>query len=113
MRNISQSFKEKLKNDERNYLLYADIALASGETLNLANKHIWQNGFVIDDATSGNQSFDVGSVIIGKLTLIINNIYDDFSKYDFDGAEVVAYVGLEVSEDTVEKIPMGTYTVNE
>ena len=112
MKSISQSFKEKLKKDKRNYLLYADITLESGETLNLTNKHIWQNGFVIDDATSGNQSFDVGSVIIGSLSLTINNIYDDFSKYDFADAKVMAYVGLEISDGTVEKIPMGTYNVN-
>lgn len=112
MRNVSESFKNELKNN-RDYLLYADIALSSGETLNLTNKEIWENGFVLDDATSGTSSFDLGSVIINKFTLTINNIYDDFSKYDFTDAAVVAYIGLGLPDGTVEKIRMGTFAVDE
>ena len=112
MRNVSESFKNELKNN-RDYLLYADITLSSGETLNLTNKEIWENGFVIDDATSGTSSFDLGSVIINKFTLTINNIYDDFSKYDFTDATVVAHIGLGLPDGTIEKIRMGTFTVDE
>lgn len=113
MRNVSKNFKNELKLDNRNYLLYADVTLSSGETLKLTQEEIWENGFVIDDATSGTSSFDLGSVIINKFTLTINNIYDDFSKYDFTDAAVVAYIGLGLPDGTVEKIRMGTFTVDE
>lgn len=113
MRNVSKNFKSELKSDNRNYLLYADVALSSGDMINLTREEIWENGFVLDDATSGTSSFDLGSAIINKFTLIINNIYDDFSKYDFTDAEVVAYIGLELPDGTIEKIRMGTFTVDE
>lgn len=113
MRNVSKNFKNEMKSGNRNYLLYADITLSSGETLNLTNKEIWENGFVIDDATSGTSSFDLGSVIINKFTLTINNIYDDFSKYNFTDATVVAHIGLGLPDGTIEKIRMGTFAVDE
>lgn len=113
MRNVSKNFKNELKTDNRNYLLYADVALSSGEMLNLTREEIWENRFILDDATSGTSSFDLGSVIINKFTLTINNIYDDFSKYDFTDATVVAHIGLGLPDGTVEKIRMGTFTVDE
>lgn len=113
MRNVSKNFKNEIKLDNRNYLLYADVILSSGEMLKLTREEIWENGFVLDDSTSGTSSFDLGSVIINKFTLTINNIYDDFSKYDFTDATVVAYIGLELPDDTIEKIRMGTFTVDE
>lgn len=98
MKNISKDFRKELKNDNRNYLLFADLTLASGEELHLTGEQIWEGGFSIDDATSNPDSFDLGSVIIDKFTLDVNNIYDDFSKYDFTDAEVVPYVGLALDK---------------
>ncbi len=113
MLNISTKFKSELYNDHRDYLCYADITLADGTVLNLKNEDIWTDSFSIEDAVSGSGSFDIGAAIINKLTLSINNIYEAYSEYDFTGAVVVPYIGLKLSDGTVEKLRKGVFTVDE
>ena len=79
-------------------MCYADITLVDGTVLNLKDKDIWTDSFSIEDAVSGTSSFDIGAAIINKLTLSINNIYEEYSEYDFTGAVVVPYIGLELSD---------------
>ena len=74
---------------------------------------MWGGGLSFDDAVSNDNSFDVGAAVINKCTVVINNIYDDFSDYDFGGAELIVYVGLELPDGTKESIRKGTYTVDE
>ena len=112
MINLSTAFKDALANDNRNYLCYADITLLDGTVLNLTNSEIWDGGFSIEDAVSDDNEFQFGTAIIGSATLVINNIYDTYSEYDFDRANVVLWVGLELN-GTVEKIRKGTYIVDE
>lgn len=104
MRNLSSRWKEKVKNGmDVHYLKYADITLADGTVLNLTNADLWQNGMTFEDSVSGDSSFDIGSAIINVLTLSINNFEGQYSDYDFEGAEVVCYVGLQIEdEDTSE-----------
>lgn len=113
MLNVSSKFREALLNDNRNYLCYADIELADGTELNLENDQIWSGGLSVEDAVSNETTFDIGSAIINQATLIINNIYDEFSKYDFTGARVDLKVGLELDDGTVEKVDKGTFYVDE
>lgn len=113
MINVSNEFKKQLAADNRNYLEYADITLKDGTVLNLTNRDLWNGGLSVEDAVSSESSFDIGSAIINKGTLTINNIYDEFSDYVFEDAEVVAYVGLELPYETTEKIRKGTYAVDE
>lgn len=114
MKNVSTAFKTELNNDRRNYIKYCDITLSDGTKLSIENRHIWNNGFKAEDAVSGENSFDIGSAIIGKFTLIINNIYDDFSDYDFTDAVVSNIkIGLKLPDGTTESVKKGIYTVDE
>lgn len=104
MRNLSSRWKEKVKNGmDVHYLKYADITLTDGTVLNLTNADLWQNGMTFEDSVSGDSSFDIGSAIINVLTLSINNFEGQYFDYDFEGAEVICYVGLQIEdEDTSE-----------
>lgn len=113
MVNVSNAFREELFNDRRNYLEYVDITLKDKTVLNLTNKDLWGGGMTIEDAVSKDNSFDVGAAIINKCKVVINNIYDDFSKYDFGDANVIVWAGLNLPNGTIERIRKGTYTVNE
>lgn len=110
MRNVSSAFKEALKNDQREYIEYADFTLENGTTLNLTNSDFWQNGFSYEDSVSPNNNFQVGSAVINKVNLIINNIYGDFDEYDFFGAVAIIGVGLEIN-GVVERVNFGEFTV--
>lgn len=104
MRNLSSNWKEKVNSGmDVQYLKYADITLTDGTTLNLTSADLWQNGMTFEDSVSSDSSFDIGSAIINVLNLSINNFDGEYSAYDFEGAEVICYVGLQLEdEDTSE-----------
>lgn len=114
MRNLSSAWKEKARNGmDVNYLKYADITLKDGTVLNLTNKDFWENGMEFEDSVSSDESFDIGSTIINKLTLTINNFDGQYSEYDFEDASVICYVGLETESQKIEKKRICTMTVVE
>ena len=104
MRKLSNRWKEKVKNGmDVQYLKYADITLTDGTVLNLTSANLWQNGMEFEDSVSNDSRFDICSAIINVLNLSINNFDGEYSDYDFEGAEVICYVGLQIeNEDTSE-----------
>lgn len=114
MQNTSTAFRNELSKDNRRYIESCTITLADGTTLPIDNSHIWSNGFKVEEAVSGDNSFDIGAAIIGKFTLILNNIYDDYSDYDFNGAVISdVRIGLELQDGTIETVKKGIYAVDE
>lgn len=114
MINVSNEFKQHMGVDDRKFLVYLDIVLADGTELpTLTNSDLWEGGFKLDDGVTASGQFTIGSCIMNKLTLTLNNIYDKFSAYNFDRAIVTAYIGLELSSGRIEKIRKGIFTVDE
>lgn len=97
MRSLSKSFKKELNNDNRRYLEWVDITLKDGTALYLREDSVWNFGLKVEDAVSDSSEFKIGSAIINKATVTLNNIYDDFTDYNFEGAEIAIYVGLAIS----------------
>lgn len=112
MYNISPAFAAELANDNRAYLIRLDFTFIDGHLLSVDNSAVWQGGLRFEEAVSGDSEFQIGSAIINKLNITLNNINDQFDSYVFEGANVVAYVGLELSNGTTEMVRRGTYTVN-
>lgn len=92
---------------------FADIVTASGEKIPISDSELWANGFEVNDSTSSNGTFTIGALIAGKLKIKLNNIYEDYSKYDFDKASVTAYISKSFSDGTTEKLKIGEYRVSE
>ena len=114
MRNVTSAFLRALANDKRDYQNRLVITLADNTEIEIDNSRIWDNGVNIQDSVSANDVLQIGAAIINQGTFTINNIYDDYSEYDFDGAVVVAYTGLnDLDDGTDEEIKLGTYTVDE
>lgn len=113
MINVSNAFLQEMQNGNRNFKEYVDITLADGKELSLTEKDLWSGGIEIDEAVSGDSSFDIGSAIINQCAITINNIYDEFSAYDFLDAKVSVQVGLELPDETIEKIQKGIFFVDE
>ena len=114
MKNVSSAFREELKKDNRNYIKSADITLKSGTVLKIDNSDLWQNGMKLDTATSSANSFDLGAIITGQLTLTLNNIDEKFSDYDFtDCTATNVKVGLKLPDGTTESLSYGKFYLNE
>ena len=113
MRTLSEKFKELQEAHPGQILRFVDLTLKDGTVLHLTNHELWNKGFQFEDAVSGESEFEIGSVIVNQCVISINNIYDDFTEYNFDGAEAVCYLGMQISETQVEKIRICTMTVVE
>lgn len=112
MINVSNEFKNYVSLGKRNFLAYIDIVLTDGTTIHLENSNLRTNGLKINDGVTATDTFTVGSCIVNKLTLNISNVESEFSTYDFDGAVVTVYIGLQLP-NSLEKIRKGIYTVFE
>ncbi len=51
---------------------------------------------------SSPNSFEIGGAVIGQLMLVLNNLGDKFSTYDFYGAEIYIKIGLALLDCTTE-----------
>lgn len=111
MINVSSAFKNQLKSGKRNFLSYINVTLSDGNVLEIDNSKIMQNGLKIEDAVSSSGTFQIGSAIINKATITLNNMYDEYTGVDFEGANVVVNVGLELPDGTIESVKKGVYTV--
>ena len=114
MLNVSAKWQRAVMLDnDINVNCFADIVTAGGEKIPISDSELWANDFEVNDSTSSNGTFTIGALIAGKLKIKLNNIYEDYSKYDFDKASVTAYVSKSFSDGTTEKLKIGEYRVSE
>jgi hypothetical protein len=114
MLNVSAKWQRAVMLDnDINVNCFTDIVTASGEKIPISDSELWANDFEVNDSTSSNGTFTIGALIAGKLKIKLNNIYEDYSKYDFDKASVTAYVSKSFSDGTTEKLKIGEYRVSE
>ena len=108
MRKVTSDFKNQIERDNRNYYEWVDITLKDGTVLNLTNKNIWNSGIKIEDAVSDTSEFQIGTAIINKATVTLNNLYDDFTDYDFDEAKIVIYIGYNIDSTILYRVLQDT-----
>lgn len=114
MQKVSVDFIKELNNDNRDYIIECKILLSDNTELYVDNTNLWSDSFKIDDAVSNPGKFDIGAVITNKLTFTLNNIYDEYTEYDFTDAVVKnVRVGLILPDETEEYVKKGEYTVDE
>lgn len=114
MLNVSAKWQRAVMLDnDINVNCFTDIVTASGEKIPISDSELWANGFEVNDSTSSNGTFTIGALVAGKLKIKLNNIYEDYSKYDFDKASVTTYVSKSFSDGTSEKLKIGEYRVSE
>jgi len=98
--------------DARQFTAKAIITLVIGTVLSIDNTDIAEEGVKLYEGTSSTGSFDIGSAIINNGRLILNNIEGKFSNYNFDGAQVILFSGLQLS-NSMEWIRRGTYIIKD
>lgn len=110
MKASSAEWKKNVYEDNRKFVYKTDITLADGTVLHVDDSQIMQNGVSFSGATSESGVFSIGSMVSSKVTVRLNNMYDDFSVYDFTNATAYVYVGMLLSE-TTEWLKLGQFNV--
>lgn len=110
MKNVSNEFKNIIKSGGPFYA-YASITLKNGEKLVLDSENdffISGNGYSED----GGNGFPLGSALSKSITLVIDNLDERYSNYDFYYAQISLHTEADVSSGT-ERLLEGTFTVLE
>lgn len=105
----SNEYKQKIQNN-RTFLAKSIITFADETEITLYSYDRIRS-VKINDGVSEAGMFTVGGAIINKLSLCLDNIDNGISQYDFTGAKIVQYIGLQLSE-SVEYLKKGVYTVD-
>ena len=111
MRTLPIAWRQAYIQGNRNYTVVIDMELSDGTTLTITNDDIWEGGFSFEEGTSDENSFSIGAAIIGKCTIILDNIDETYSAYNFFNAELDVYLNLVGL--TTPNLLLGHYTVDE
>lgn len=109
MLSISSEYELSL-NENSNQLIKAKITFADNTVRQLSGDDIVSCDF--DQQVSSDSSFDIGTAIIGQMTITLNNHDGRFDACDFTKAQFVVWVGKQLSKGT-EWIQRGVYTANQ
>lgn len=110
MKNVSNEFKNIIKSGGPFYA-YASITLKNGEKLVLDSENdffISGNGYSED----GGNGFPLGSALSKSIILVIDNLDERYSNYDFYYAQISLHTEADVSSGK-ERLLEGTFTVLE
>lgn len=119
MRSMPAAFRRAISEGRVDYTNTLEFTFADSTTLTLTNENIALGGAKMDDAVSDDGVFQVGAVIVNSATFTLVNIERDLDGYDFGGAQVVWYVGMDDLDDDTDATPgdgavkMGTFYVDE
>ena len=96
-----QTAIEKKRIEHQAFITFADTT-----TMTVGENKIWQGGFEIDRAVSGQSAFALGACVIGEFKLSLNNAYGDFDGKAWYGATIRAQ--FEAWSDDARTTSLGT-----
>ena len=122
MRAVSSTYKSIIASGEtRNFTLRIEMTLADGTKFDdldepaITEEDIMERSFQVLTSSSGQNTFDIGTAIIGKCVFTLNNLDDRYTEYDFFDAEATVWIGLvgDTNEGTQIYHRLGFFTVDE
>lgn len=108
MLSTSWAYRIKIAQDTR-CLVKATLRLADGTVHELTGEEIMGNTVAFSHATSSSGSFDIGAAVIGSFRCTLRNNDSQFDDFDFTGATITPYIGMEFEDGTIEWLLKGTY----
>lgn len=111
MKNVSNEFIST-SSERTDYYVLASVKFADGTEKELSRSDFYLSGNSYTDA-AGSSSFPLGVALEKQMGISIVNDVDQWSTYDFYGAEFTMYCCLDLDSGKTEKILLGTFTVIE
>lgn len=84
-----------------------------GENIIITQEDIPQGGLKINRYSVSGNTIEIGSAIAAELDLTLYNTNGEFDDVVFEGAELYVRVGVYDSNNALQYIPMGYFTVDE
>jgi len=107
----SNEFRHELFKGNRNYIISVSLYTSNGSYL-ITNSEVWEKTFAIEDMVSQDDTFDVGTAIINKFTLGLDNITERYSGINFKNAVAIPKIGLIVDGEP-EILQKGIFIVDD
>lgn len=109
MKNVSNAFKEVIKNGGPFYA-YANFKLVDGTELEMTSrKDFYISGNSYTQAGQG--QFPLGEAVSKTVDIGIDNLDERYSSYDFNGCQIVLYTEADLADGTIERLQEGIFTV--
>lgn len=109
MKNVSNAFKEVIKNGGPFYA-YAKFRLVDGTELEMTSrKDFYISGNSYTQAGQG--QFPLGEAVSKTIDIGIDNLDERYSSYDFNGCQIVLYTEADLADGTIERLQEGIFTV--
>lgn len=109
MKNVSNAFKEVIKNGGPFYA-YAKFKLVDGTELEMTSrKDFYISGNSYTQAGQG--QFPLGEAVSKTIDIGIDNLDERYSSYDFNGCQIVLYTEADLADGTIERLQEGIFTV--
>lgn len=108
MINTSNAYKKAIRGN-REFCIMDEITFSNGTKIPLSIGDFVS--YSINEATSSAGKFEVGAAVIKEYSAALNNMDGKFDEYDFEGADILAKVGLKLEDGTWEILQKGSYRI--
>lgn len=108
MINTSNAYKTAIKGN-REFCIRDKMTFRDGSYIDLEMQDFLS--YSINEATSASGKFEIGAAVIKEYTAVLNNSDGKFDTYNFEGADILAKVGIKLADGTWEILQKGTYRI--
>lgn len=108
MIHTSTEYKKAIRGN-REFCTKDTIAFSDGTEIPLETGDFVS--YSINEATSNPGKFEIGGAVIKEYSVTLNNADGKFDKYDFEGADITAKVGIKLENGAWEILSKGRYRV--
>lgn len=107
---VSDAFKQKIKDNTREYFWTGTITTKGGVKYSFANKDIMKGSAYVNHKCCSNGEMEIGSVYAGEMKITLFNTID---RYTLTDAEITLTYHLKLDNGSVESVPMGIFIISE
>ena len=110
MYSVSDEYKTAIQDNARSFFWSGTITTTGGKVYPFENKDIVKGSGYVSRQCSGSSEIELGSVYAAEMGI---SLFSDVDRYSLENAEVQLCFHLNLSDGTVEDVPMGIFYVAE
>ena len=108
MINVSQAYREAVR-ENREFCIADEVTFPDGSELTFSTDDLM--AYSINEATSESGKFQIGAAVIKEYSATLDNSEGKFDRYQFDGTDIQAKIGLKLADGSWEYLDKGTYRI--